>query len=84
MLSSQREKLDNDPYVWHGKVKAALGVALLRAQDEAKSLFESFRTPFLVYHGTADGLCLIEGSRVVYEASPSEDKTLKVGWKEFY
>ena len=52
---------------------------MLRAQEEAKALFEGFRTPFLIIHGTGDKICLIDGSRAMYEACPSEDKTLKVG-----
>ncbi|XP_065184819.1 monoglyceride lipase-like [Sycon ciliatum] len=74
---SVMEANSKDPYFWQGGMKAAFVVSALQGQAEAEQLHKSFTTPILVFHGTADGLCPIEGSRQLMAAIGSEDKTLK-------
>jgi len=54
------------------------GVALLKAFDEVEKRIPEVKCPFLVLHGDKDGLCYVEGSRILYEKSSSQDKEIKV------
>ena len=40
--------------------------------------FENFDYPFIIQHGTDDKLAELEGSRLLYQNSPSTDKELIV------
>jgi alpha-beta hydrolase superfamily lysophospholipase len=69
---------ENDPLVYRGKVRARLGAEMLRAIRELPQQARGISLPVLIMHGTADRLCDHEGSRMLYEAVGSEDKTLKL------
>ncbi|EDO29435.1 predicted protein [Nematostella vectensis] len=66
-----------DPLVWHGGVKVGIGLAIAHAVDEVQASMESIKWPFLVLHGTADTLCLMEGSKQLERRAGSKDKTIK-------
>lgn len=72
----------NDPLVYHGKVTAEMGSAIIRAIDELERLEDALDLPLLVLHGTADRVTDPAGSQRLYAAARSQDKTLKLydGW----
>ncbi|CAJ0940631.1 unnamed protein product [Ranitomeya imitator] len=67
-----------DPLVYHGGMKVSFGVQLLNATARVEKALPHFRLPLLLFHGTADKLCDIRGSRLMMDTIPSEDKTLKI------
>jgi alpha-beta hydrolase superfamily lysophospholipase len=71
------ESYVNDPLVYHGKIKARLGVGLLEAMRRLPPLMPGFSLPLLVLHGTADRMVDPAGSRLLYRRAGSKDKTLK-------
>ena len=52
--------------------------AILNAMNEIQKNFSRITTPYLLVHGDGDELIKIDGSRYLYESSPSNDKTFKV------
>jgi len=52
-----------DPLCYHGMIKVRTGAELLQAMAAARAAVPRLRTPVLVLHGTADRVCLPEGSR---------------------
>lgn len=67
-----------DPLVYRGKIRARLGVELIKAMDTVKCQIAKIRLPILVMHGATDRLSDPKGSETLYEKASSEDKTLKV------
>jgi alpha-beta hydrolase superfamily lysophospholipase len=67
----------NDPLVYHGKVKARLGVGLLQAMQRLPDLMPGFTLPLLILQGTADRMVDPAGARLLYRRAGSSDKTLK-------
>ncbi len=53
-------------------------MAFLNIFDEFQSKFKELTLPFLAIHGDADKLAHISGSKMLYEQSPSSDKTFTV------
>lgn len=77
------EKYKNDPLnSFHG-TKAGLGIALLKAIQEAKPQFNQFSQPLLIMHGGADTITNPEGSKLLFKSCKSEDKTIKL-WEGAY
>jgi len=66
-----------DPLVYHGKVPAGLGRALLQVGETMPQRAPALTTPLLVVHGTGDSLVPIEGSRRLVECVGSPDVELK-------
>jgi len=66
-----------DPLVYHGRIPAATGLAMVQAVDYVQRQMESFHLPLLIVQGTADRLVDPEGSKQFYQRAQSTDKTLK-------
>lgn len=67
----------NDPLVYHGRVPAGLGRALLQVGETMPRRAPALTAPLLVVHGTADRLIPIAGSRKLIECVGSTDVELK-------
>lgn len=68
---------NTDPLVYHGKVPAGLGRALLQVGETMPQRAPALTTPLLVVHGTGDALVPIEGSRRLVDCVGSPDVELK-------
>jgi alpha-beta hydrolase superfamily lysophospholipase len=68
---------NNDPLVYHGKVPAGTGRALLQVGETMPQRAPALTVPLLVVHGTGDTLIPIEGSRRLVECVGSSDVELK-------
>jgi alpha-beta hydrolase superfamily lysophospholipase len=69
---------DADPLNYHGKLKAGVGGAMLRAMDTFPSRLPSLTLPLLVLSGTDDKIVNPDGARLVDRLAGSADKTLKM------
>jgi alpha-beta hydrolase superfamily lysophospholipase len=69
---------NTDPLVYHGKVPAGIGRALLRVGETMPQRAPSLTAPLLVVHGSDDRLIPVEGSRSLVAAVGSSDVELKV------
>ena len=73
---------DSDPLCWHRATRARSAMEYLRvtralsANDRAR--LKAFQAPFVVFHGDGDTLTDPRGSRDLYEAAGSKDKTLRI------
>ncbi|ORB72343.1 alpha/beta hydrolase [Mycobacterium shinjukuense] len=65
-----------DPLVYHGRVPAGIGRALLQVGETMPRRAPALTAPLLVVHGTADRLIPIEGSRRLVECVGSTDVEL--------
>jgi len=67
-----------DPLVYHGKVPAGVGRALLQVGETMPQRAPALTAPLLVVHGSADRLIPVEGSRRLVGSVGSDDVDLKV------
>lgn len=67
-----------DPLVYSGKVKAAMGNALLGIGPEMLSKASQLSLPMLIMHGGADAIADCEGSKELFETVSCADKELKL------
>ncbi len=67
-----------DPLVFHGKVPAGAGAALIRTAKEFPARLPSLTIPLMVVHGSADTLVPVGNGRTAHKLAGSSDKTLKV------
>ena len=68
----------NDPLVYRGKIRARLGVELIKAMGTVKRRISEIHLPILVMYGVADRLSDPKGSEMLYKNASSAEKTLKV------
>lgn len=68
----------NDPLVYHGKVPAGIGRALLQVGETMPQRAPALTAPLLVVHGEQDRLISVAGSRRLVECVGSSDVELKV------
>lgn len=68
----------NDPLVYHGKVPAGVGRALLQVGETMPQRAPALTAPLLVVHGSDDRLVPVSGSRRLVECVGSTDVELKV------
>jgi alpha-beta hydrolase superfamily lysophospholipase len=68
----------NDPLVYHGKVPAGMGRALLQVGETMPQRAPSLTAPLLVVHGADDRLIPVDGSRRLVECVGSSDVELKI------
>ncbi|MFB0556422.1 MAG: lysophospholipase [Dehalococcoidia bacterium] len=73
----------SDPLVYRGKIRARLGIELIKAMERLQRQMPKICLPILVLHGTADQLSDPEGSKILYARVSSRDKTLKL-YEGFY
>ncbi|BBX98734.1 alpha/beta hydrolase [Mycobacterium lacus] len=69
---------NDDPLVYHGKVPAGLGRALLQVGETMPQRAAALTAPLLVVHGSDDRLIPVDGSRRLVECVGSSDVELKV------
>ena len=67
-----------DPLVYHGKVPAGVGRALLQVGETMPQRAPALTAPLLVVHGSEDRLIPVEGSRRLVGSVDSDDVELKV------
>jgi alpha-beta hydrolase superfamily lysophospholipase len=67
-------RYESDPLV-HDRISAALGLSLLREAPRVVERLGSVRLPALVWHGSDDPIASIQGSRDLFAALGSSDKT---------
>jgi acylglycerol lipase len=67
-----------DPLVFHGKVPAGTGAALIATCKEFPLRLPSLRIPLMVVHGSADTLVPVGNGRAAHRLAGSSDKTLKI------
>jgi alpha-beta hydrolase superfamily lysophospholipase len=67
-----------DPLVYHGKVPAGVGRAMLQVGETMEQRAPSLTAPLLVVHGSDDRLIPVEGSRRLVGSVGSDDVELKV------
>lgn len=68
----------DDPLVYHGKVPAGIGRALVRVGETMPQRAPALTAPLLVVHGSEDRLVPVAGSRRLVECAGSADIELKV------
>eukprot|EP00301_Raphidiophrys_heterophryoidea_P003168 c11442_g1_i1.p1 GENE.c11442_g1_i1~~c11442_g1_i1.p1 ORF type:complete len:372 (-),score=99.70 c11442_g1_i1:496-1611(-) len=70
------EAYANDPLMYNGNVGARWASEFMDAVNEAIALAVSFNWSFLILQATNDRVCLPQGAKEFFAASPSTDKTL--------
>jgi alpha-beta hydrolase superfamily lysophospholipase len=68
----------NDPLVYHGKVPAGMGRALLQVGATMPQRAPALTAPLLVVHGADDRLIPVDGSRRLVESVGSSEVELKI------
>jgi acylglycerol lipase len=66
----------NDPLNYTGKIRARMGVQMLRASDLVEAQVHKITVPMLNLHGTADRLAQPAASQMLNDQAGSADKTL--------
>jgi alpha-beta hydrolase superfamily lysophospholipase len=72
------EAYNADPLVYHGRVPAGLGRALLQVGETMPQRAPALTAPLLVVHGSDDKLIPVEGSRRLVACVGSTDVELKI------
>jgi alpha-beta hydrolase superfamily lysophospholipase len=72
-----------DPLVYHGKIPAGIGKALICVGETMPQRARALKNPLLVVHGAADSLVRAAGSERLVDCVGSEDVHLKV-YPELY
>lgn len=67
----------DDPYVFHA-MTARWGTEYLGTQAWVREHAAEWKLPILLIHGSADQICLAEGSRWFYDQIKIPDKSLKI------
>lgn len=66
----------SNPRRYTGKPRVGTMRELMRVTEIVRQRLGEVRVPFLVVHGTSDGVTAPEGSKMLYEKSESEDKEI--------
>jgi alpha-beta hydrolase superfamily lysophospholipase len=66
---------EDDPLVYHGKMTAGIGAALVGAMSTFPPRYANLTMPIWLGHGTEDRLCPIEGTRELEAAAVDADIT---------
>lgn len=75
---NQVQAYESDELVYHGGMRVSFGMQLMAASSRIETELPNISWPFLLLHGTADKLCDIRGSHLMYNQAKSTDKKLKV------
>ncbi len=67
----------NDPLVYRGKIRARLGIELIKGMSAVRRQISQIHLPIMVMHGAADRLSDPKDSEMLYQEASSADKTLK-------
>ncbi|SDC66117.1 Lysophospholipase, alpha-beta hydrolase superfamily [Algoriphagus faecimaris] len=76
-IPEEVEKYKKDPLVYQDKIPVRTGYELLQMMRYIQSNAISFDFPFLIMHGSADRLTNPKGSQLLFDASPSSDKSFR-------
>jgi alpha-beta hydrolase superfamily lysophospholipase len=71
-------RYETDPLIYHGRMKAGLLAAAVRAGQRISRDDQSIAVPMLIQHGGGDQLASPEGSARLHARVASVDKTLKL------
>jgi alpha-beta hydrolase superfamily lysophospholipase len=71
-------RYEDDPLVYHGRIRAGLAAAMARAAQRIERDAATITLPILIMHGTDDQLASPDASRALFGAVSSTDKTLKM------
>lgn len=74
----QVQVYETDELVYHGGMRVSFGMQLMAASSRIVAELPNISWPFLLLHGTADKLCDIRGSHLMYNQAKSTDKNIKV------
>lgn len=74
---------DADPLVFHGKMPAGTGAALLKTSKAFPGQLPHLRVPLLVVHGSADSLVSVESGKTAHSLAGSADKAIHI-YEGFY
>jgi alpha-beta hydrolase superfamily lysophospholipase len=77
-IPEELELVKNDPLIYRGRAPLLLAATALNLLGENPSRYPEWRVPTLVLHGSADTHTDPEGSRELFKAIASEDKTLHI------
>ncbi|KAL5207774.1 hypothetical protein ABZP36_032209 [Zizania latifolia] len=66
----------SNPRLYRGPPRVGTMRELARVTELLRESFGEVTAPFLAVHGTDDGVTAPEGSQMLYERAPSEDKSL--------
>ncbi len=77
-IPAEVKKYLNDPLVYTDAIPARTGYELLQMMRFIQENASKFSLPFLLLHGTDDGLTNPKGSELLFEKARSSDKTLKI------
>lgn len=77
------ELYKTDPLITRHGAKAGLGLALINAIQDAKTMFKDFNFPVLIMHGGDDKITNPKGSIALYDLCASQDKSLQI-WEGAY
>jgi len=69
---------ESDPSTYHGKLRIATGLAILRGLTELESRLSEITVPLLVLHGTSDRVTSYHGSERLYQAAQTDDKQIEL------
>ena len=72
------ERYEHDPLVFRGRIRAGIIAAMGRAVRRIERDAGAIALPMLIMHGTEDLLASPDGSKLLFDAIASSDKTLKV------
>mmetsp|Transcript_6303 Transcript_6303/g.11200 ORF Transcript_6303/g.11200 Transcript_6303/m.11200 type:complete len:317 (-) Transcript_6303:146-1096(-) len=72
------EEYLKDDLVSSGKPYARFLSQLIKHVPKARKAAPKFKTPYLLMHGTADTMCLPQGSQKFHATTVIDDKTLKI------
>lgn len=71
-------RYNNDPLVYHGKIGARTGRALMKAIDFVGLHLGEIALPFIALHGRKDRLVPYAASELLYQRAGSKDKSIKL------
>ncbi|GAA5870092.1 hypothetical protein JCM8547_001460 [Rhodosporidiobolus lusitaniae] len=77
---SVEEEFQADPQTYHGKLRIASGLAILKGLIDVNSRLSSLTLPFLLCHGTGDRVTSPSGSQLLHSTASTaeEEKEIKL------
>lgn len=73
---NQQKSYVEDPLNYHDGIYASTAASFLKQMKKITPLFKDFKDSFIIQHGTDDNLAEYEGSQLLFNTSPSKDKSL--------
>jgi len=77
-IPDEVEKYLNDPLVYTDAIPARTGFQLLQMMRFIQENASNFSLPFLLLHGTDDGLTNPKGSELLFQKAVSTDKAIRI------